>query len=198
MAGFRQWLSEQTKTIPPLSIKTNVRNDAQDTNYSCGAAVLSNICQYFNVGPKDEADFIKIVASDPEEGTTPQNIVRGARACGLHAEIQENMSLAALLKYLDRKIPVICNIQAWGNKNEKYSKAESGHYVVAIGYDHKHIYFQDPSVHHKRGFLTPQEFLQRWHDEDQGHHYVRLGIPVWKTGPVETKPLRREKAKKIE
>lgn len=94
---------------------------------------------------------------------------------------QHNMPIETLKEYLEIGIPVICAIQAHGEKKD-YSDRDSGHYVVAIGYDSRNIYFEDPMLkENSRGFLSTKEFLKRWIDEDiDGWKYDNFGIAIWK------------------
>ena len=50
---------------------------------------------------------------------------------------------------------------------------------MAIGYDQKKLYFEDP-FSFKRTFLGYEELFQRWHDQDaRGRKYFQLGIAVY-------------------
>jgi uncharacterized protein YvpB len=71
-------------------------------------------------------------------------------------------------------------LQAWSleNKTDWKTDWENGHYVIAIGYDDKKIYFEDPWCA-TRSFLKYQELIDRWHDVDtDGKKYVNLGIVI--------------------
>ena len=154
----------------------------QSHKYDCGAAALRSICQYYGVGPDEEDDFIAILGSN-QRGTSHHDIVRVARHFGLHAASQEHLSLDDLKQCLDAKIPMICAIQAWGDKNQ-YDHLQDGHYVIAIGYDDQHVFFEDPSIHKSRGQLPEEEFVRRWVDTDLNgkKRLDHLGIIIWKTG----------------
>ena len=41
----------------------------------------------------------------------------------------------------------------------------NGHYMVVIGIDNQNVYFEDPAILGSRGYITDQEFLDRWHDQ---------------------------------
>ena len=106
----------------------------------------------------------------------------------------------ALLGYIDRGIPVICSIQAWGDeKADYYAKDDNGHYVVAIGYDETHLYFMDSVANHEKspanpryGYLTRTEFLKRWHGDEgfknKPEVYKRNGMVIH-PDPAKTPPL---------
>jgi len=94
---------------------------------------------------------------------------------------KEGMTIDELKDYLDEEKPVICNIQAWGEP-KYYKTADSGHYVVAIGYDDEKIYFEDPSIDEHRGYLSYKDFDKRWHDKETDNvHTDHLGIVIWKS-----------------
>ena len=170
---FRLWL--ELINLPKVE---------QSHKYDCGAAALRSICQYYGVGPDTEDDFIALLGTD-HQGTSHHDIVRIARHLGLHAAAQEHLTLDDLKQLLDRKIPVICAIQAWGD-DEKYQRLQDGHYVIAIGYDDQYIFFEDPSVHdHARGHLPEGDFVRRWVDTDMDNRtrLDHLGIVCWKPTP---------------
>ena len=82
-----------------------------------------------------------------------------------------------LKKFVENKIPVIISYQAWTNRkrNINWQKIESdGHYSVLIGIDDDKVYFSDPSLLNKIGFLSIKELMDRWHDEG----YERMCIIV--------------------
>ena len=184
MRSFVEWLdTSESKKIPDDAIKIHLPKVEQTTNYTCGAACLRTVAYYFGVGPKDEDEFSKLVDSDPDDGTPPPNIISGARMMGLHAFGRQHMTIDSLKARLEKKIPVICSVQAWGNE-KVYPKDGSGHYVVAIGFDDSKIYFEDPSLKKTRGFMPYREFLDRWHDKEaSGKRYERFGIAIWRNTP---------------
>lgn len=191
---FREWLVLEEKTLSG-AIKIHLPAVKQTTDYSCGAACLRSLAEYFGVGPEDEKDFIMIAQTSKEGGTSPDNLVKAAKKLGLKVKEHKDMSLKLLRQYLDQEVPVICDIQAWGNN---YKKRESGHYVICIGYDWYKLFFEDPSIKESRGFLTFEDFQRRWHDKDSsGNHTDRLGIAVWKDSPMRKMSLTT-KATKIE
>lgn len=163
----------ETTGIPTATVR-------QSHTYDCGPAALRSIATSYGVGPETEKEFIEACHATPDKGTTPTELAKAAGNIGLHATIVNNMTLYTLRRTLDKGQPVICAIQAWGDR-EKYSKLEDGHYVVAIAHDTKHIYFEDPSMIKTRGHLTHSEFQKRWHDRDaKGDLKTHLGIVVTK------------------
>lgn len=186
--SFRDFLLTEEKEWPKMYrnlpnsrvIKIPLPDVRQSTSFSCGAAVLHAICKYYGVGPDEEEDFIKELGTDPDNGTSPEEIIKGAKKYGLRVIKRHPMCIKSLKCFIDSGKPVILNIQAWGNKR-KYANDESGHYVTAIGYDGKGVYFHDPSISGMRGFLDYDKLEERWHDSDnKGRSTERLGIVVWR------------------
>ena len=179
--------------LTPGAIKIPVPNVQQNTNFSCGAAALQCVCAYFGVGFDSEYDYIKELHSNPLWGTDQSSIISCAKSLGLNV-IDEVMTIESLKKHLDKGRPVITCIQAYGQPS-KYERYSFGHYIVAIGYDQKHVYFEDPMIYSFRGYLTYKQFEKRWHcygpfDESICRNH---GIAIWKEGP----PPYLNKAKKI-
>lgn len=153
------------------------------------------ICRFFNVGPEDEGDFMKILDTT-ENGTWPEKIVKKAKELGFQVRAKTGMTVKDIIKFLDQGIPVICAMQAYGEPSD-YKKDDNGHYVVACGYDKKNIYFDDSSIPEVRGVLPIKEFFKRWHDVDaHGHDCDQMGIAMWMDNPKKLKKIT--KAKKIE
>lgn len=170
------------KKIPKNVIKIPVPNVQQTTKFSCGAAVTQSVCCYFGVGPDEQNEYMERLHAVPDGGIAPTDIVKFCKDYGLCADAIENMTTEQLIEYIEKGRPVICAMQAYGTKKE-YKNWSSGHYVVAIGYDKKNIYFEDPMSTGRRVFLAIDEFAERWHDYDKHNkEYNHLGIVIWKRG----------------
>lgn len=154
--------------IPPRAIKVPLANLPQPNGYSCGAAALMAVCNYFGKGPKTIQRYEELLKSNRHDGTSYTRMVRLAKKLKLHASAKQNMTQADLEEYLFRGIPVICSIQAYCPPKD-YAKNDSGHFVVAIGYDDDNFYFMDPSIpawHLRRGFIPRAMLDARWHDNE--------------------------------
>jgi predicted double-glycine peptidase len=166
--------------IPDGVIRIPLPGVRQQNGYSCGAVALMAIMAYYGVGPENQYEYVTALGSDPNLGTPPQAIVRFARKHGLKVVTHEGMTADQLKKYLDARKPVIVDFQAHGTPDQ-YEKNQAGHYSVAIGFDDKHIYLEDPVLDAYRGYIPWAEFERRWHDKGAGGRlYDRLGIVVWK------------------
>src|SRR5262249_10434953 len=153
-----------------------------------------------NVGPTTVEALKRKLGTDPHEGTYYKAIQHAAKSFGLKADVLKPMSLKQLKTILDKGIPVICSIQAYGNRGADYAKAGNGHYVVAIGYDSKdRFYFMDSNANHEGaranpqyGYMSREQFLKRWHEDEgmKGQHepYQRLGIAIY-PDPKKASPL---------
>jgi predicted double-glycine peptidase len=180
----------------------SVPDERQDTKYSCGAAATVSVCRFFQVEPDTESEAITQLGTSPADGTPPEAIVRVLQAHGLRVEHHDWFDLDGIKsKHLDAGHPVICPVQMYGNPNE-YNAADSGHYVVLIGYSGGVLHLQDPVS--GRVQMEENEFKRRWFDKaSDGTAYERYGIAAWKEAgapPVptpESKPARKRRPRPI-
>lgn len=185
MLEFKQWF--EAYRVPKSDIKIKLPSTKQVYSYNCGPSSLKAIARYFKVGPDSESYYINLCKATPKNGTKPQNLVTAAKSLGLYVKLKQHMTIKELREFLDLGVPVICDIQAWGNHKE-FKDDKHGHYVVAVGYSPTHIFFMDPVIKGSHGFLSNAEFLSRWHDiELGGAKTTRLGIAIWKHEPDKEK-----------
>jgi predicted double-glycine peptidase len=176
----------------PSAIKIALPEIQQPDEYSCGVASLMAILAYYGTGPEDYDDLKKQIGTSQKSGTDYHRIARFARDQGLEANTVSSMSLAQLEACLSAGKPVICAIQAYAEnipasqRADVYRKNDNGHYLVVVGFDDNHIYFMDPSLTGRRGFLPKAEFAARWHDNEgtaeQPKLICHLGLVIWKPG----------------
>jgi predicted double-glycine peptidase len=174
--------------IPPRAIRIPVPDTTQQTDYTCGASALQAVCKYYGVGPDEEPEFAEDMGM-PRTGSDPEHIVRAVEKYRLRYQEFYPMSRRQLKACLDQRRPVILMLQAWGTtENERPRRSyrtiwEDGHWVVAIGYDGRGVFFEDPSMQAVRGFLSYRELDIRWHDYGPTYeHMDHYGIAVWKPG----------------
>ncbi len=168
----------------PASLLASVPDVRQSTGYTCGASALQAILAYW--GTEEREDRLAAhLHSTPEAGTHPLDIVRVAREFGLTAEIREGLDLPDLEAALDAGTPVIVDLQAWRERADvPWTETwDDGHYMVLLGMDAEKLYFEDPSLLGKRGFIPRAEFVDRWHDyegepplDPSDRKYVRMAI----------------------
>ena len=158
----------------------------QAYEYDCGATALQSILIYYGFDMR-EGKIIKMAKTN-KEGTKPEEILKVLKKFKLKAKLITPLSLEDLKKFLDNGWPVIILLQAWANKAKDYSKDWSdGHYAIAIGYDNKKIYFEDPASI-RRTYLSYKELLERWHDCRQlNKKYYNLGIVIQEKRKIKIK-----------
>ena len=166
----------------------------QSTAYSCGVACTQSILRYtgydFDVR---EDNLISALGANDESGTRYERIVellntnshysdssQDGNMNRITAEAGFNLTVDELCAYLDQGKPVICAIQAWAylTASEYETEYDSGHYVIAIGYDPDNIYFMDPSTSGNYAYIPKDEFAARWHDADGEDAVDQFGIVV--------------------
>jgi len=170
------------RSIAPGAIKVPVPDTTQETDYTCGASALQAVCKFYGVGPVTEPEFVEHMRM-PETGSDPEHLIRGVRRYGLEHREFNPMTITQLTRCLDRGRPVLIMLQAWGGRRSYRRVYKDGHWVVAIGYHRRGVYFEDPSIHAARGFMSYHELEVRWHDwgpnyEEMDHY----GLAVWKPG----------------
>lgn len=149
----------------------------QHTNYSCGEAALLSVLAYFGIDVRQDT-LTEQTKTTYDFGTNYKDIVRVAKEYGLEPEVVRGMKPADLIEKVKQGSPVILAMQAWLDNGDPRdlknwtSNNDDGHYVVAIGYDDKRIYFADPSIFYI-GYIPFEELDARWHekytDEDLDH-----------------------------
>lgn len=154
-------------------ILSSVPNVRQSTGYSCGAASLQAVLNYWGID-KPESILIQLLGTSPASGTAPEQIVAVASSLGLDASLSEDLEINDLKESVESGIPIIIAAQAWeGYDNngvwvsitpENWEDIrEDGHYMVVIGVDNRNVYLEDPSLLGTRGVIPIDEFISRWH-----------------------------------
>ena len=146
-------------------ILAGVADVRQSTGYSCGAAALQAVLAFWGTSEREDRLMARLHTS-PEQGTSPENIVAVARAYGLQADLRENLNLEDLETGLRQGFTPIVDLQAWRDSQARpwAETWDDGHYMVLLGMDARHLYFEDPSLLGSRGFIPRREFVERWHD----------------------------------
>lgn len=165
---------------PDESIKVKLPDVRQETSFSCGASAFQSIAEMYGVGPTDESWYRDALDTDPEDGTPPENIRELADSLGLQTIAKEGMTPQDLKQWLDKGVPVMLLVQAWGDP-ATYATDENGHYVVAIGYTDDELIVEDPSLRLIRGYIEWADLDKRWHDVgSNGEKYDHWGMAVVK------------------
>jgi predicted double-glycine peptidase len=176
----------------------NVPNVVQPNNYTSGPTSLQAVLAYYGNNVNLE-QLINITNTTLENGTIPDNIVQATRQNGLNAQVQQNMTLQDLQQNINNGTPVIIYCQAWKsnktNLNENWANdTMNGHYMVVIGIDNQNVYFEDPAILGSKGYITDQEFIDRWHDQytdpNTGENITNNHLGIIITGePVNPPPV---------
>jgi len=144
-----------------------LKQTRQATEYSCGASALQSVLSYWGKDI-DEEDLMKILGTNPEVGTYPEDIVRVARSLGFEAEVKENLTVDYIEASTKKGVPVIVLGQAWRSQKDSGMYPEDawadGHYFVALAVDKDYVYFEDPFIRMVKGFAPRDEFERVWHN----------------------------------
>ncbi len=150
----------------------------QAYDWDCGASAIQSILIYYGIDVRAGL-IIEKAGTNYDYGTTPANMRAVFKSYKLKCTAGK-MTIADIKDCLDKKTPVILLLQAWTRQENVDWKNNwsDGHYVIAIGYDSKKIYFEDPSSF-GRTYLTYDELLKRWHDKDKNDKkYINWGLVV--------------------
>jgi predicted double-glycine peptidase len=150
----------------------------QTYNFDCGAMAALAVILYYGFDCRE--DMVMNIAKTTKRGTSIKGIVRVMEKFGLKYKAKR-MTIGEIKRYIDKKIPVILALQAWTEQKRVDWEDDwfDGHYVVAIGYDRRRLFFEDPSSI-LRTYLSIKEMEKRWHDEDvDGKKYIHFGIAVF-------------------
>jgi uncharacterized protein len=158
----------------------------QVTEYSCGACALQAVLSYWGKEVKEE-ELMKLIHTTPEEGTYPDDIVRGAQALGFKAQAKDHLALDEVEKFTKGGRPMIALAQVWrsekGSPSEVGKDWDDGHYIVVLAVDKDYVYFQDPYARMSKAFMPRQTFVEHWHqamggDQKKNPKLMQLGIFV--------------------
>jgi predicted double-glycine peptidase len=168
----------------------------QAYEFSCGPSAVQSVMAYYGEDFR-ESELIRMLKTGKDDGTYVKDIVKFLHYNGLTTRLKQKMTVEELIRFIDRGIPVIVLIQAWGSdKNYKTGYADcwdDGHFVVVIGYTDKDILFSDPALF-TVGYIPIEEFVNRWHDIDEGNKTYQLGMAVWGKKPA----FEKDKVERIE
>lgn len=158
----------------------NLPSTRQSREWSCGAACTQSVFGYYGID-FPEIDFIKELKTTAKWGTELKDIIKIAKDTGFKVEAK-SMDVKELRSFIDRKIPVIIEIQAWSdNKNPDYENTTiDAHLVVCCGYSSENFVFMDPWKLEKT-YLTYDELDDRWHcyDRTKKKLLTKYGIAIY-------------------
>lgn len=149
--------------------------------WDCGASAVQSLLHYYGLDASG-SELVELIGTN-KQGSSPVGLKKALKKYGLEYKAGK-MTISEVKDCIKDKRPVIMLIQAWPEKrvkanNDWKNSWHNGHYVVAIGYDAKKIYFEDPYVS-RRSFLYFSELIDRWHDLGlDGKKYVNWGMVVF-------------------
>lgn len=162
----------------PIKVPLNPTRAKYD--YDCGPTSIRGIYKFHDKN-YDHFYFIDICNTRRKYGTTINGMLKAIKEIEYKSKYFEDMSISELKNQLRLRRPVICLISAWN----------TGHYVVAIGYDKDNFYFMDSGLWNSIGFIPKKEFEERWYAIGWDNKlHKRIGISVWKPG-------KKNKQKKV-
>ncbi len=150
----------------------------QAYDWDCGASAIQSILIYYGIDVRAGL-IIKEAGTNHDHGTTPENMKAVFKSYKLKCT-SGKITIDEIKDYINKKTPVILLLQAWTRQENVDWKNDwdDGHYVVAIGYDSKRIYFEDP-YSLSRTYLSYDDLLLRWHHRDSnGKKYLNWGLVV--------------------
>lgn len=153
----------------------------QYSDYDCGASVVLDILAYYGEDT-DIKSLISKLGTSKKDGTSPDQIATFFKNKKYKVD-NHKMSEQGVKYYIDKRIPVILNIQAWHtDTTAKYDYSKEwadGHYIVAHGYDSTGFICDDPSSI-GRAHILYTDLKTRWHDVDENNKKLyNLGIAVY-------------------
>lgn len=168
---------------------SNFPSVRQVYDYDCGARCLQTVFAYYGIDVRGDK-MMKLLGTS-KSGTSFSKMEKVAKQYGIRVELRK-MTILKIKKFIAKKIPVILLLQAYvGKKKVNWDKSwKYGHYVMAIGYDSKKIFFEDPESIFTT-YLSFSELEKRWHDISGGKKYVYYGMALY------GKPLASHKNKII-
>jgi predicted double-glycine peptidase len=124
----------------------------QDTDFSCGPAVLHMVTVFFGK-PRSSRTIQRMVNMDPEHGTSNDDLVGAAGEMDFTVESKNGATMDDLTQYLESGLPVIVNFIE--------PESDEGHYSLVIGLEGDNIIFNDPLL--GAGYrMDIKEFESRW------------------------------------
>ncbi|HEY9731004.1 MAG TPA: C39 family peptidase [Drouetiella sp.] len=156
----------------------------QATDYTCGVAALQAVLAYYGQDIRENV-LAKILKANHKNGTRYKNIAEYAKAHGVPVVIHRDMTIKQLEQSIRDGHPVLCLIQAWADPRKHFDYADDwndGHYVVAVGFDNKQVFFMDPSTAGHYTYIPLSDFEKRWHDVDGAEKLNHFGMTFMKSG----------------
>lgn len=138
-------------------MKIKIPFHAQETDYTCGPAVLRMVFEFFGI-TKSEKWLTQKLDTNSIIGTSHQALIRIATEEGFYCYVNSNSDFFEIIHFVKLGLPVIVDF--------KEPTEEEGHYAVVSRVSKflkTAIYLNDP-YNGKDIKLSEKEFLSRWYD----------------------------------
>lgn len=127
----------------------------QDTDYSCGPAVMQMVFRFYGkVFSEDK--LIKKLKTNKDLGTAHQAMIELALAEGFYVYVNNESSLEEIKFFHNKNIPVIVHYLE--------PESEDGHYAVAIDTEEDKVILNDP-WNGEKFKISYKDFEKRWRNE---------------------------------
>lgn len=178
-------LLEKSNADVPIKL-LNYPDVRQSTKDRCGIDAVQTVLQYYGEDYREDELLSSLrnkntYLSDNMESARVNNVVNLFKEKEYKIDFKQ-MNINDIISYLNRDIPVILLIQAWGDVDDYEEEWKSGHYVVAVGYTKNKILFEDPATF-QMTYLPFDELMVRWHDEDEERRYINFGMAIYGKQP---------------
>lgn len=157
--------------------KTYLQNRIQETNFSCGAAVVASILNTEGVSVS-EKEVRKALGTNKDDGTQLPNIRDFFKGLGCKTEMA-SYELSDLEEAVGDGRYVIVSMQMWDDQDRDWENTwTEGHYCVLSDITSTQVILHDPS--RRRRVKIPREvFMTLWHDEEtSGKRFIQYAIQI--------------------
>jgi ABC-type bacteriocin/lantibiotic exporter with double-glycine peptidase domain len=136
----------------------------QNHDYDCGVVCVQAVLAYYGIEYR-ESKLEKILKTQKATGTSIKPIIRFFKEKGFKVKAG-SFTMEDIKELIQKDIPVIILIQAWGPSGTDYNHTNQyGHYVVVSGFNKRGIIIEDPAIF-GRGFISYAQLKNRWHAID--------------------------------
>ena len=159
VGGTGEWARRRRPELVPRGAEIAAPPSAQKLAFTCGPAALRSALGALGLSVTEE-EVARACLTD-ENGTGPEQLVRGAATWGIRAVACEGMRVNALAEHLALGRPALLAIQ-----QETSDRPDEGHWVAALGTQREpgpagDVLVMDPSDGSKYG-LPVDLLAARW------------------------------------
>lgn len=131
----------------------------------CGPGVIQRIADYEEMA-FSQFELAEMMGTTNEEGTSQENMLKGAKQIGLEAFPVKGLGIEELSTLLDNHYIIV----DWMDGEDDN---EDGHYSILEKVEDGKVYLKDAE-------MTAEEFEKKWYDIDGGVKSVRWAMIIWK------------------